>query len=50
MRNVEECNCICHKESCVLHCAPCCYRCPHCGKNIVPLYWEEHSLKCKSEV
>lgn len=50
MKSIEECSCICHNESVILHhCAPCCYQCPSCGKNIVPLFWEEHSAKCKSE-
>lgn len=47
MKN-EECHCPCHSSTLEMkHCAPCCNKCPHCGRNIHPLFWEEHVIQCK---
>lgn len=40
-----ECHCSCHMKGkdgapITVHCMPCCYTCPTCGKNI-PFMWQK---------
>ena len=46
-RNNDECNCECHINDNIIHCAPCCYRCPYCLVNIRIYFHDEHIIKCK---
>jgi hypothetical protein len=44
----ECCDCECHEEGRnIFHCAPCCYSCPHCNKNIDRSCWSNHARKCQ---
>jgi hypothetical protein len=47
MNTHEECDCYCHKDDRIRHCAPCCDKCPFCGKNIKPFYIDEHKKNCE---
>lgn len=40
------CNCICHREDGVLHCMPCCYDCPVCGRRIKLTAHQAHVAAC----
>jgi len=44
----DECNCTCHTNEHVMHCAPCCRKCPECGKNIKFSFIKTHLDKCKN--
>lgn len=44
----ECCDCDCHEEGRdIKHIAPCCYRCPHCHKNIDTSCWSGHTRRCE---
>ena len=43
-----ECTCHCHNDLYdVKHVMACCYKCPHCGLNIVPLMSQMHEKECE---
>ena len=46
---LDECQCSCHTQEGVVHCAPCCGQCPHCGRNIHFWSYDQHVAKCKAE-
>lgn len=42
----EECDCECHTDPGVMHCAPCCDTCPKCGAHIKFGYYDQHIATC----
>jgi len=38
----DECKCGCHEGSGLLHCLPCCRRCPFCGLRIILVSFGSH--------
>jgi predicted Rossmann fold nucleotide-binding protein DprA/Smf involved in DNA uptake len=48
-RNEDECNCECHGNDNIMHCAPCCYKCPFCEINIPTYVFDHHKEKCSSK-
>lgn len=44
--NPDECRCSCHDEVEVEHIAPCCYPCPHCGRQIIEVLFDRHHSNC----
>jgi len=47
MHAFEVCECHCHRVKGVKHCAPCCYRCPHCGQRIKTNFYDDHVKRCE---
>ncbi len=50
-RGFEFCDCSCHKDTAekVMHCIPCCIECPYCVRNLDPLFYDQHTVKCKAD-
>lgn len=48
VRDFEECDCDCHRIEGVMHVVACCFRCPHCGRNIAG-EWYLHKERCKEQ-
>lgn len=53
-RDFEECQCSCHeyegKDGVIAkHIMPCCFKCPHCGKNISATCHLLHEKRCAGE-
>lgn len=46
----EECKCICHTDSTVIHMFACCIQCPTCNKHILHEYYEAHREHCRPNV
>ena len=42
---VEECNCDCHTNPDIVHCAPCCAECCYCGKRIKMPFFNSHRME-----
>jgi len=49
MIDIEECDCICHREPGVSHIMNCCFYCEKCGKNIQFAFWEMHQKQHEEE-
>lgn len=49
MSKIEECNCMCHTNSGIIHFTPCCNECEYCGKNIKINDFNKHIKNCKKE-
>lgn len=41
------CRCPCHANPGMLHCIPCCYKCPTCGGRIAAGHTNRHALACR---
>ncbi len=47
METSEFCSCSCHDHpDLVNHCVPCCYACPHCGRNVTFGFKDQHLARC----
>jgi hypothetical protein len=46
MEGFEICDCDCHRIEGMVHCAPCCYKCPHCGARIRTHCYDDHIKRC----
>ena len=45
----DVCDCDCHRHEGVMHCMPCCYPCPHCGRGIKTGLHKMHIESCEQE-
>ena len=46
IKDFEECDCECHKNSNIRHADSCCFTCPHCKKSIKKFIYEKHKKTC----
>lgn len=44
----DGCDCPCHRDDSLDHCAPCCILCPHCERGIKPEVYQAHLLRCQA--
>ena len=49
IKNFEECDCECHKNSSIRHTMNCCFACPHCKKSIKKFIYERHKKTCANK-
>ena len=49
VKSFEECNCTCHRRPGVKHVRACCHQCRYCGRNIKPLFIDDHEKECAEE-
>jgi hypothetical protein len=47
MKNLEECDCTCHRFPGAKHCMPCCSTCPVCKKRIKFAFINDHASRCR---
>lgn len=48
-KDIDECDCDCHRNKDIMHCVPCCIKCPICKKNIRTHSFRRHLEDCRKK-